>query len=168
MSVIANTTILSNFATVKRLELLRRIWKVVYLPDQVYGEIQNGLQAGYSFYDDITTILHPLNQQGWLHLTTLSGSEEFTLYFELQRYLHAGESACLSIAYHRQWTFLSDDRAARTAASNLNVTTGGTIGVLLTLIKAKYIALSEGNALLADMRSAGYYAPVQVLDTLLP
>lgn len=166
MQVIANTTILSNFAAAKRLDLLRQVWKIVHLPDQVHIEIQNGLQAGYRFYEDLTRSIHPLCEQGWLHLTTLDGIEELELYGELQEHLHAGEAACLSIASCRGWAFLSDDRAARAAANRLKVVVGGTIGVLVTSVKAHHISMDEANTLLFSMQRAGYYAPVQTLDEL--
>lgn len=168
MQVIANTTILSNFAEQRRLDLLQRIWPVVHLPDQVYIEIQNGLQAGYNFYDDLTRLVYPLHEEGWLHLTTLRGVEELESYAELQEYLHAGEAACLSVAFHRQWAFLSDDRAARAAANRLKVVVGGTIGVLVMLVRAEHSTMDEANGLLFSMRRAGYYAPVDALDALFP
>ena len=49
MSVIANTTIISNFAAVGKLELLHTLWSIVYISDQVYNEIQDGLLQGYSY-----------------------------------------------------------------------------------------------------------------------
>ena len=53
MNVISNTTVISNFAAINQLELLRQLYGTVYLPTEVYAEIQAGLEEGYLFY-------HPL------------------------------------------------------------------------------------------------------------
>ncbi len=53
MDVIANTTIISNFASVKRLDLLKRRCQSVHITEQVFEEIQDGLLQGYSFYAHI-------------------------------------------------------------------------------------------------------------------
>jgi len=50
MSVIINTSVFSNFATVKRLDLLRLVFGQLYLSEQVFEEIQTGLLQGYTFY----------------------------------------------------------------------------------------------------------------------
>ena len=97
MSVIANTTIISNFAAVGQLELLHALWSIVYIPDQVYNEIRNGLLQGYSFYADIDQLIYPFSGTGWLHLTALQSPDEFRLFGELLSVLHSGEAACLSI-----------------------------------------------------------------------
>jgi predicted nucleic acid-binding protein len=52
MEVIANTTIVSNFAAVGQLGLLRDVLGRVFISTEVYAEIQDGLRAmkncGYS------------------------------------------------------------------------------------------------------------------------
>ncbi len=40
MSVISNTTVLSNFAVVEQLDLLQRIYGRVYLAGAVYTELE--------------------------------------------------------------------------------------------------------------------------------
>ena len=167
MAVIANTTVLSNYAAAGQLELLRRLWGKVYVPDQVYDEIQEGLRCGYDFYTGIDQLMFPFSETGWLHLIALQSPDEFRSFGELVSTLQSGEAACLSIAYHRRWTFLSDDKAARDAADTLKVPVSGTLGVLLALVKRHQLALSEADAALQCMRRAGYYSPVALLDELL-
>jgi predicted nucleic acid-binding protein len=40
MSVIINTTVLSNFAIINELGLLRQLFGTIYIPTEVYEEIQ--------------------------------------------------------------------------------------------------------------------------------
>ena len=42
MRNVANTTVISNFAAVNRLDLLQRIVKELHIPLEVYKEIKNG------------------------------------------------------------------------------------------------------------------------------
>ena len=167
MSVIVNTTILSNFATVGQLGLLHALWSIVYIPGQVYDEIQNGLLQGYSFYADIDQLVYPFSETGWLHLTALQSPDEFRLFGELLSVLHSGEAACLSIAAHRGWTLFSDDKAARKASESLKVSVSGTLGVLLALVKQSQLALTEADEILARMIQIGYYSPCASLNEIL-
>ena len=47
MSVIANTTVISNFASINQLDLLRRLFGALYISTEVYEEIRIGLVEGY-------------------------------------------------------------------------------------------------------------------------
>ncbi|MEA3397983.1 MAG: hypothetical protein U9R05_11020 [Chloroflexota bacterium] len=167
MPVIANTTIISNFAASGRVELLHTLWNILYIPEQVYDEIQAGLLLGYDFYADIHSLIYPFSENGWLYLTSLHSSDEFRLFGELTSTLHSGEAACLSIAAHRQWTFLSDDKAARRAGASLNIPVSGTLGVLLALVKHGQLALTEADTMLIRMIQAGYFSPVFSLREIL-
>jgi len=46
MSVITNTTVMSNFASINQLDLLRRLFSALYISTEVYEEIQIGLERG--------------------------------------------------------------------------------------------------------------------------
>ncbi len=167
MPVIANTTVISNFAIVGQLELLHAPWDTLYISDQVYNEIQDGLFHGYDFYDNIDQLIFPFSKTGWLHLTALRSPEEFRLFGELLSTLHSGEASCLSIAHHRQWTFLSDDKAARQVGARIKVPVSGTVGLLLSLVKRRLLALGEADAILGRMIQKGYYSPVASLNEIL-
>ena len=52
MSVIVNTTVISNFASIGQLSLLERLYGVLYVSVEVHQEIQLGLEEGYRFYVD--------------------------------------------------------------------------------------------------------------------
>jgi len=76
MSVIANTTVISNFACIRRLELLRQLYGELYISTEVYEEIRAGLEEGYQFYDGFEQLVHPFNAHGWIRLTGLIHEEE--------------------------------------------------------------------------------------------
>jgi predicted nucleic acid-binding protein len=51
MSFIANNTVLSNFAGIGRLDILKRIFRTLRISEEVWLEIKQGLEAGYSYQD---------------------------------------------------------------------------------------------------------------------
>jgi len=163
MFVIANTSTISNFATVEKLELLRARFETLYISEQVFDEIQDGLTQGYDFYTDLKQQIFPFSETGWLHLMTLNTIDELMTFNQLLSKLHTGEASCLSIAYHRQWLFLSDDKAARQQSHALNVPISGTLGILLSLVKQKKLSLIEADTVLQQMIDKGYYSPVTSL-----
>jgi predicted nucleic acid-binding protein len=167
MIVIANTTIISNFAAVRRLDVLRNLLGQVYISTDVYAEIQDGLAQGCNFYADIDTHIYPFTPDGWLRLTALEGDEELRLFSQLPVALHRGEASSLAIAAHRGWAFLSDDARARRTAQELGLILSGTLGALIQAIEAKLLTLDQANVLLAEMIRAGYHSPYNNLSELL-
>jgi predicted nucleic acid-binding protein len=167
MSVIANTTVISNFAAVEQLELLHTRFGILYISDHVFEEIQNGLTQGYTFYANLDKYIFPFSETGWLHLISLNTSDEFQMYGNLLSTLHGGEASCLSIAFHRKWTLLSDDKEARKIGKELNIPISGTLGILLSLVRRKLLSIGEADTVLQHMIQRGYYSPVASLQEIL-
>jgi len=167
MRNVANTTVISNFAAVGRLDLLQRIVKELHIPLEVYKEIKNGQAAGYTFYDDIEQFIMPFSSEGWLRLVTMDETE-LQLFAPLLSVLDHGEAACLAIAQNRGWGFLTDDRLARRQARAWNLPLSGTMGLLLLAVQDKLVTLDEGNDLLRQMMVvARYRAPHTDLRLIL-
>jgi len=166
VETIANTTVLSNFACVGRLDLLQRLLDHLYISGEVYEEIQDGLEAGYEFYEGIDEFIYPFVETGWLRLVSMEEAE-FRHFRELPAQLHAGEASCLAIAYERGWALLTDDQRARKAARKLRVELSGTLGILVRAVEAGLIALDEGDILLQKMIERGYRSPYGSLRLLL-
>lgn len=68
MSAISNTTVISNFAAIGELELLKCLFGSLYISLDVYEEIQNGREEGYLFYDALDQIIFPYAERGWIIL----------------------------------------------------------------------------------------------------
>jgi predicted nucleic acid-binding protein len=127
MTIIANTTVLSNFASIGEIDFLHRLYRTLYISTHVYEEIQAGLNEGYRFYKGIEKLVYPLSEKGWIHLIGLDTAEEIRLFAEMPKQLHSGEASCLAIAGVRQWLFLSDDATARRIGIRRGVAVSGTI-----------------------------------------
>jgi len=168
MNKVVNTTVLSNFAAVGRLDVLRDTALPLYLPSEVHHELLEGQMAGYRFYDNIEQHIYPFDSNGWLHLVAMT-NEELRLSALLPTHLHQGERACLCIARQRGWGFLSDDRTARRQAVAWNIPLSGTLGVLSLAVQDGRLDIDRGNILLGEMiKRANYRSPTTDLKLLLP
>ncbi len=167
MSVIANTTVMSNFACIGQLDLLRRMYGQLYISTEVYGEIQAGLEEGYRFYTGIKSLIYPASEGGWILLTAPAHEAELRLLARLPARLHAGEATAIAIAKHRGWLLLTDDREARRQAQRLTVPVSGSIGCLIVGVERRLCSLEEANAWLRAMVREGYRTPVTDLTPLV-
>jgi predicted nucleic acid-binding protein len=134
MSVIANTTLISNFASISQLDLLRRLFGALYISTEVYEEIQSRLEEGYQFYAGIDQMTHPFVHDGWIRLTSMADEAEIGLYGEIPSRLHRGEASCLVIARHRGWLLLTDDRAGCDEGIRLGIVASGSVGCLVLAV----------------------------------
>lgn len=166
MNVILNTTILSNFARVGRLDLLQLVFGKVYISTDVYAEVQDGLAEGYDFYSALEEIIRAPESRRWVHLTALT-DQELGRFTDILGALHRGEASSIAIAATRGWAFLTDDALARRTARKLKITISGTLGILVRAVKDGHLTLDEGNALLSQMIDAGYYSPYDNLTELV-
>jgi predicted nucleic acid-binding protein len=158
MTLIANTTILSNFALVQRPELIRiGCPEDVVTAAQVMEEIRRG----------VARQLLPACDWNWLPVRTLDTPEGVQLFEQVHRRLGQGEAACLALAMSRGFKFLSDDTDARRWGNRAGIPVSEMIGILVRLVQSAILTLAEGNALLTEMRQQGYYAPVEQLNDLL-
>jgi len=168
MSVISNTTVLSNFAAIDQLGLLRELYPHLNLPTAVYDEIRRGLDEGYTFYRPLIDQVYPFHDDGWIHLTHLAGEIELRHLGSLPKKIHAGEAECLAIARERGWLLLTDDRAARRTAEAWQIAISGTLGTLVLMLEQGLCPLEQANHYLSLMIQQGYRSFVTDLSLLMP
>jgi predicted nucleic acid-binding protein len=159
-----DANVLSNLASVDRLDLLDLLQDSVYLSSAAYDETQRGIEEGYAFLGRVDQALADAR----FSVTTLDGEQEWRLYQTIPTKLHRGEAMSLAIARRRGWHLLTDDRAARVYARFLGVGCSGTLGLLVRAIRVGRLTMDEGNRLLAEMIArARYRSPVRDLRDLL-
>ncbi len=123
MPVVSNTSPISNLACIGRLELLRKQFGVILIPEAVGRELDalsNPLArtaVGAALSDKWIDV----RKANWLPLVQL-----------LSTNLHEGESEAIALAVelNAEWTLL-DEREARAAALRMNLRITGVLGVLL-------------------------------------
>ncbi|ETX03522.1 MAG: hypothetical protein ETSY1_46970 (plasmid) [Candidatus Entotheonella factor] len=167
MSVISNTTVISNFASIGQLDVLRQLFGSLAISTEVYHEIEVGLEEGYRFYEGIDQVMSPFSSDGWIQLTSMTDDQELRSFHEMPARLHRGESSCLAIARHRNWLLLTDDRNARQEAMRQGIRVSGSIGCLVLAVDQGISSLSEANIWLDEMIKQGYHSPVTDLTPLI-
>lgn len=126
--IILDTDMVSAFAKIKRLELLKRLLskhRVVITPE-IYGELTISLEYGYTFPRDIFRcfeVLPPSEEE----------REEYRKLLIEKRALGKGELEAISICKHRNYTFSSLDSAALKFAEETGVETPELHSILRSL-----------------------------------
>lgn len=151
-----DTTVLSNFAHVRRADLPPRVLGPhLAVTPGVLAELRAGEQAGLVPTCD------------WTYLAVITPTTaELAAASALERQLDPGEAECLAVALQRGYRFLSDDFAARRLANAKGITVSGTIGILLKSVAVGALSLPVADQLLAGMIARGYRAPVRSLREL--
>lgn len=150
--ILADTTVLSNFAQVRRPDLLREAFASLSAPREVWDELAAGERMG----------LVPICDWSWLDVIEPTDAER-SYASELRRDAGVGEAACIAVLVARGGLLLTDDGPARHLAAALGVELSGTIGALVKLLRRKTLSLEEGDALLQGMIACGYRSPVRSL-----
>ena len=154
--ILADTTVLNNFAQVRRPDLLRRAFSGLSAP----MEVRDGLAAG-----ELKGLV-PICDWSWLTLIELTDAERVRA-AELRGSAGIGEAACLAVLVAQGGLLLTDDGPARRLAAALGVELSRTIGVLIKLLRRKDITLEQGDALLQEMIDRGYRSPVRSLREVI-
>jgi predicted nucleic acid-binding protein len=163
MNFIANNTVLSNFASIGRLDILKRIFGLLLISEEVWLEVTNGLEAGYFFHDETLKAIQ--DKDAWIKIVIMEDRERPD-FMELSQKLGNGESSSIAIASHRDWVFLTDDKRARKLATKKGVPVVGSIGLLKTAVDMKFLELIDADKLLVKMIRSGYFSPIESISDL--
>ena len=165
---IFDTTVLSNFAAVGRLDLLmERYHGCAFTTVDVADELRKGVKAGYAYLELALADIDTADQESWIRVLVPQSISERRLRARFDDRLDAGEASCLALAVTRKLTCVTDDKAARQVAKTQAVPVAGTVGILIQLVRHGALSLSKANALLADMIQRRYRSPVDRLDAFV-
>ncbi len=147
--ILLDTTILSNFAHIKRLDLLPIVLPDAATTPHVIAELEVGVTFGYL----------PTCDWEWLNVVKLTPLEETRL-THVRLVLDDGEASCIAVAIERKAGLFSDDRDARRYARRHGIRVSGTLGALLLLVKDGHLTVAEADDCLQGMIAHGYRSPV--------
>jgi predicted nucleic acid-binding protein len=154
--VIADTSILIFIDRLRVMEVLKRLYHRIIVPDAVRDEVEEGLRRGRPGPD--------LAAFPWLEIRPVP----FRATEVIGRGFGAGESAVLSLAISlrpREIFILIDDDRARELAASLGFARTGVLGVLLEAKRSGLIPLVKPY--LRQLVAAGLWVSPTVLRTLL-
>jgi predicted nucleic acid-binding protein len=153
MTVFLDNTVLSNFSSIRRPDLIRAAFvEQVGTTEQAFQEMLDGITVGKI----------PACDWDWLARVSITPGER--MQFEtFHEHLGEGEASCLAMAKARGYKLATDDKDARRLARQLGISLTGTIGILAILVKQGQIGLDEGDRFLQEMVAAGYRSPLMTL-----
>jgi predicted nucleic acid-binding protein len=156
--IVIDNTVLSNFARTNHLHLLELFCQSRGLIVRaVKEEFQEGIRRGLFTEIDLS----------WFQQIDITSPEEIHLTQIFGIDLGKGESECLAIASCRTYELLTDDLDARQIGFREKICVSGSVGVLATLVRRNVIPLHEGNQVLNEFISKGYFSPVDSLDDII-
>jgi predicted nucleic acid-binding protein len=161
-NAIVNNTVLSNFAVVDRLELLKDVFGKIYITPEVYAEVENGIKCGHIFQKYTKQVI---DFEDWILIVNLN-QNELDFYKQLIAIVDSGEASCLAVARKGNWLFLTDDHKARTIARKSEINFSGTIGILKSAMSRNLISQTEAEKILQEMIFHGYYSPVEKISDI--
>jgi len=156
MLLIADTTVISNFFLVGRLDLLADI-KDLCTTEEVWDELETARKR---------RVLEIARADLKIKVLRMTDDERKS-FLRLSSRFGRGEATCLAIALHRDAGILTDDLDARRFAQRGDIPVSGSIGILVKCITCGHITLEQGNELLARMIQNGFFSPVETLDRSL-
>ncbi|MGQ9469451.1 MAG: DUF3368 domain-containing protein [Nitrososphaerales archaeon] len=146
-SVVSNATPLIYLAKIRRIDLLRKVFGEVFIPEEVKVEV---VDKGKLLDERDAYVVEKAIRDGWLKVVQV---ERVKTSIELV----PGEVAALSLAKsHGIREVLVDEISARAAARLMELTPRGTIFVLLKALEIKEIGLNEFLEALIDLVKHGF------------
>lgn len=180
--VVLDATVLSNFAVTTSVPFITDVFENVATPPTVRGELEAGCDAGYDALKSALASIEPAETE-----VQVEGSEypiacrqpNWDSIDDSLDDLDAGETAALALVLSErgpltedQFTtriFVTDDLDARQTAKNLDITVTGSIGILARGINQGEISMETADIWLQTwVEEAGYYAPVDNIEEILP
>lgn len=155
MIVVSDTTAISNFVRIKEIELLKKLYGQILLPNAVYKE----LLILEQFDININYIL----DQDWFEIIEV---EKDDLYNELSIELDDGEVEAIALAIIQKADFLLiDEVKGRKIATEKSIPIIGTLGILIEA--RKHNLINSVKEKMDDLKSIGFWINQKLYDRII-
>jgi predicted nucleic acid-binding protein len=145
--VVSNATPLIYLAKIGRMDLLKKVFEEVFIPEEVKVEV---VDEGKRLGERDAYIVEKAVRDGWLKVLTVEA-------LEIPIKLEQGEVAVLSLAKRQGFReVLVDEVSARTAARLMGLTPRGTVFVLLKALEIEEISLNDFLDALSELVRHGF------------
>ena len=150
--VIVNSTPLIVLSNIGQLDLLRKLYSEIFVPQSVFDEVT-------AKNDSACQQIRNLAE--WIHVCRIQNQDAKRMY---QAKLHAGEVEVMILAQETPIADLVilDDNAAKKAAKFLGLKVTGTLGVLLRAKREKLI--EKVTPLMSQLMAKGFYITSEVFS----
>lgn len=153
--VIVNSTPLIVLCNVGKLDILRKLYTEIHIPQAVFYEVT----------EKSDTACQVLKESlDWIHVEKIHSETEKKMY---KAKLHDGEVEVMILAQEdkRADLVIIDDNAAKKTAKYLGLSVTGTMGVLLRAKREGY--LTEIAPIVEELRGNGFYISDNLAEMIL-
>ena len=150
--VIVNSTPLIILSNINHLDLLKKLYSEIYIPEAVFNEVTEKADSACQQIEKNTD---------WIHVCKITDESQKRMY---QAKLHTGEVEVMILAQEKPEADLVilDDNAAKKTAKFLGLKVTGSLGVILKAKKTGII--KEVTPLINQLISNGFYITKEIYD----
>lgn len=158
--VVLDATVVSNFASTDRMNVLVNLLSAPVVVPAVVDEIERGRSAGHEYLDAAVEVF-----ADQIDVRQVDDVVDAT---DLRARLDPGEAETIQAAIQFTGTVATDDLAARRVAEAKDLAVTGSVGLLVHSVERELIEEAEADEWLDTWRRRrGYYAPVESVSELL-
>ncbi|MFO7657506.1 MAG: DUF3368 domain-containing protein [Bacteroidales bacterium] len=151
--VVSNTTPIICLLKLSKLDLLKELYKKIFIPEAVYQEISNGKNKGY--YQDLSKI-------DWITIQKIQDKTALKYFLELD----AGEAEAIILATEIGANLIIvDEKLGRFHAKHAGLKVTGTVGLLLKA-KSKGI-IGQVKPLLYELKEKDVWLDDKLIESIL-
>ena len=163
--IILDATVLSNYASTDAVSWLTTTLNELQTVPAVQTELKQGREAGYTYLENALAAI----ESGDITIAENAPEQLQADYPELRDRLDAGEAEAFVAAHTAGGTLVTDDGAARTLATDYDVSLTGSIGVLVRGVVRGDVTVETADEWLTTwIDERQYYAPVDSVTVVLP
>ena len=151
--VVSNTTPIISLLKVNKLEILKELYSEVFIPNEVYQEIEAGKNKEY--YVDLTKI-------EWIKIVKIKSEKSLLFFLDLDK----GEAEAIVLANEIDADLIIlDETLGRFHAKHIGLKVTGTIGILL---KAKENGIIDKiKPILIELTQKGIWLSEKLINQTL-
>jgi predicted nucleic acid-binding protein len=151
--VVSNTTPIISLLKIGKLEILKDLYKEIYIPQEVFSEIEAGKHKEYYLN---------LLELEWIKIEQIQDRKSIAYFLDLDK----GEAEAIILATESEADLiLLDESLGRFHAKHAGLRVTGTIGIL---VKAKKQGLiSELKPLLLELKEKGVWLSESLIERIL-
>lgn len=153
LKVVSNTTPIISLLKISRLTLLRDLYTEIYIPKEVYTELEKGKTKEY--YRDLSEI-------DWIKIKEINDKKSLSYFLDLDK----GEAETIILANEINADLvIIDEILGRFHARNSNLKVTGTLGILLKAKNAGHI--EKIKPLLSELKNKGIWLSGKLISEVL-
>lgn len=151
--IVSNTTPVISLLKLDKLEILRDLYGEVFIPREVFNEIEAGKNKEY--YTDLSKI-------DWIKIEAIENEKSLSFFLDLDK----GEAEAIVLAIEKEADLIIlDETLGRFHAKHAGLKVTGTVGIL---IKAKQLGyITELKSLLLELRTKDVWLSDNFIEEIL-